>query len=66
MIRYTLFFLAVIATAATALAAVHPGPEVAETSRYNVTVIQKNDPFPVFGPLVVEQCVKEDCSDVQF
>lgn len=65
MIRYSLLFLAVIATAAAARSAIPPGPEVAPATQSNVTVIEKNDPFPVFGPLVVEQCLKEDCSDVQ-
>ncbi len=29
------------------------------------TVIEKNSPFPVLGPIVVEQCALEDCSEVQ-
>jgi hypothetical protein len=31
----------------------------------NVTVIEKNQAFPVYGPLVVEQCAVENCSDVE-
>jgi formylmethanofuran dehydrogenase subunit A len=65
MIRYSFFVLTVMATAATAIAAVHPaGIEAASTGR-NVTVIEKNSPFPVVGPIVVEECAVEDCSDVQ-
>ena len=30
----------------------------------NVTVIEKNQAFPVFGPLVVVPCQTEDCSEV--
>lgn len=30
----------------------------------NQTVIEKNSPFPVVGPITVEQCAVEDCSDV--
>lgn len=65
MIRYTLFVLAVIGTAATALAAVHPGPATQLPNPANVTVIEKNLTFPVIGPIVEEPCGKEDCSDVQ-
>jgi hypothetical protein len=59
MIRYTLFVLTVLGSAATALAAIAP---VQEPTR-NITVIEKNDPFPVLGPLVFEDCATEDCSD---
>lgn len=30
----------------------------------NVTVIEKNQAFPVIGPLVVVPCQTEDCSEV--
>lgn len=59
MIRYSLFALTVLATAATAIAAVAPTKD----DFSNVTVIEKNQAFPVYGPLVVEQCTMEDCSD---
>jgi hypothetical protein len=67
MIRYTLFTLAVIGTAATAFAAVAPkAPEhPAQLQRQNVTVIEKNDVFPIVGPITVEECAVEDCSDIQ-
>jgi hypothetical protein len=64
MVRYTFLVLAVIGTAATAIAAGHPATKPAGIRSTNVTVIHKNDAFPVVGPIIVEQCAKEDCSDV--
>jgi hypothetical protein len=63
MIRYTLFALAILATTATAIAAVQPLTAPAPSDPANVTVVAKNSPFPVMGPIVVEQCAVEDCSD---
>lgn len=65
MIRSTLIALAVAATAATALAAVHPSVNQVEASKSNVTIIHKNDVFPIIGPIEVQECAVEDCSDVQ-
>ena len=62
MIRYSLFALTVLATAATAIAAV--APSRADLSG-NLTVIEKNQAFPVYGRIVTEDCAREDCSDVQ-
>ncbi len=31
----------------------------------STTVIEKNSPFPVLGPIMVEECALEDCSDLQ-
>jgi hypothetical protein len=28
-------------------------------------VIEKNQAFPVFGPIVVEDCAAEDCSELR-
>lgn len=64
MIRYTFFVLTVMATAATAIAAVQPALDEARPAR-NTTVIEKNSPFPVLGPIIVEECAVEDCSDVE-
>jgi hypothetical protein len=61
MIRYSLFLAIVVGSAATALAAIAPSATVATR---NVTVIEKNQDFPVYGPIVVEACAVEDCSDV--
>ena len=65
MIRYTFFVLTVMATAATAIAAVNTGSPEATGPVKTMTVIQKNRPVPVIGPIVVEQCAMEDCSDVK-
>ncbi len=63
MTRYTLFVLTVLGSAASAIAAIAPQQHtglVAETQ--NVTVMHKNQAFPLVGPLVVEDCLNEDCS----
>ena len=63
MIRYTLFVLAVLGS--TAIAAIAPNHELTPANAKNVTVIDKNQAFPVYGPIFVEQCAVEDCSDVE-
>jgi hypothetical protein len=65
MIRYTLFVLTILATAASAIAAMAPAHEEIDLSAGNVTVIEKNQAFPVFGPIVVEDCAAEDCSELR-
>ena len=63
MTRYTAFLLIVLGTAASALAAVAPEQRTAlEVTGSNVTVIEKNQAFPLVGPLEVEDCLNEDCS----
>lgn len=68
MTRYMLFGLAIIATTATAIAAAQPygtnAALVTASVQDNVTVIAKNSPFPVLGPIEVQECAVEDCSDV--
>ena len=61
MVRYTLFVLAVIGSAATAVASINQAASL--TSDTNVTVIEKNQIWPLEGDLVVEKCAVEDCSD---
>jgi adenylylsulfate kinase-like enzyme len=61
MVRYAFFLALVVGSAATAIAAISP-PQEARTG--NITVIEKNQVFPIYGPIVVESCAKEDCSDV--
>jgi hypothetical protein len=63
MIRYTLFALALIGTAATAVAAVEQGAGPRPLPDRNLTVIEKNQDFPVLGPISVQTCAVEDCSD---
>lgn len=62
MARYSLFVLVVIGTAATAIAAITPDRSIPLTGR-NVTVIEKNQAFPVVGPVIFVPCASEDCSD---
>jgi hypothetical protein len=65
MIRYSFIALTILATAATAIAAVSPPGIALAPQSADITVVHKNSPFPVIGPIVVEDCAKEDCSDVQ-
>lgn len=66
MKRYTLFLLIVAGSAASAIAAIAPDQRTAfESNPSNVTVVEKNQAFPLVGPLVVEACGVEDCSDVR-
>ncbi len=65
MIRYTFFVLTILGSAATAIAAIAPSQDTGLANTQNVTIIRKNQDFPVYGPIVVEQCAVEDCSDVQ-
>ncbi len=62
MARYALLVFTVLGSAATAIAAIQPSPS-AGPAHHNVTVIEKNDPFPVIGPLVFTPCATEDCSE---
>ncbi len=64
MIRYTFFVLTVLGTAATAIAAIVPNHQAAPTNPNNVTIIEKNQFFPIYGKIIVEPCAVEDCSDV--
>jgi hypothetical protein len=60
MIRYTIFVLAIAASAATAIASL-PSQDTVINSK-NMTVLFKNVDWTA-TPLVVEKCAKEDCSD---
>jgi hypothetical protein len=60
MVRYTLFVLTVLASAATAVAALPAAPEM--TSK-NVTVIEMNQFWSDLNPAEFSDCAKEDCSD---
>jgi hypothetical protein len=54
----TLFTLA----AGTAWALI---PPPAATELRHETVIEKNQAFPLVGPLIVEECLTEACMEVQ-
>lgn len=62
MMKYTLLVLAVVGSAATAIASIAPRTTEAFHPA-NVTVIAKNQAFPHFGPLIIEECAVEDCSE---
>jgi hypothetical protein len=61
MVRYTLFVLTVLGSAATALASIQPA--AIDLSGKNVTVIEKNQFWSDLNPAEFAQCAKEDCSD---
>lgn len=63
MKRYLIpVLVVVVGSAATAIASIAPAnTSLAPTA--NVTVVAKNSPFPVIGPLVVEPCATENCSE---
>jgi hypothetical protein len=61
MIRYTLFLAIVFGTAATAIASI--APDAAISNPANITVVAKNQAFPQFGDLIIEECALEDCSE---
>jgi hypothetical protein len=62
MIRYTLFVIAVIGSAATAVAAIAPNAAT-QTNPKNMTVIEKNQTWHVVNELTVQECAVADCSD---
>jgi hypothetical protein len=61
MIRYTLFALAVLGSAASAVASINSSNVVLPGK--NVTVIEMNNVWASAADLSVEACAKEDCSD---
>jgi hypothetical protein len=63
MFRYAAFLAIVVGSAATALAAIAPSGPVDLVPSHNVTVIEKNLAYPLLGPLIVEPCQSEDCSE---
>jgi len=63
MTRYTAVLLIALGTAATAFAAVNPERRTErEVPGTNVTVIEKNQAFPLMGPFEVEECLDAECS----
>lgn len=61
MKRYVIFLLVAIGSAATAIAAISPSSSDLPITGKNVTVIEKNQAFPLVGPLIVSDCSTEDC-----
>ncbi|WP_421694282.1 hypothetical protein [Aestuariivirga sp.] len=63
MKRTTLYLLIALASTASALAAVSPKERTAfEPATAHETVIEKNQAYPLVGPLTVEECLNSDCS----
>ena len=63
MTRTTLYLLIAVGTAASALASVSPKEAISLAPvSANETVIEKNQAFPLVGPLTVEECMNEDCT----
>ena len=62
----TLYMLIALATAASAVASVSPkeATSIAPVS-VNETVIEKNQAFPLVGPLTVQECLNADCTLVR-
>ncbi len=66
MKRTTLYLLIALGTAASALASVSPKEATSiEPVSTHETVIEKNQAFPLVGPLTVEECLNEDCTLVR-
>ncbi|NMD09276.1 MAG: hypothetical protein GYA66_14995 [Phyllobacteriaceae bacterium] len=61
MVRYTLFLAIVFGSAATAIASI--APDVAISNPANITIVAKNQAFPQFGDIILEECATEDCSE---
>lgn len=62
MIKYSIFLAVVFGTSAATYAAIAPDNTYQLNPR-TTTVIHKNENWPVAGPMVVETCALEDCSD---
>ena len=68
MIRYAFALTLALGTIAGVTAAVEASGARTQhetTIAANLTVVEKNSAFPVLGPITVEDCALEDCSDVQ-
>ena len=66
MKRTTLYLLIALGTAASALASVSPKEATTfEPASHNETVVEKNQAFPLVGPLIVEECLNADCTEVR-
>lgn len=65
MTRYRLFILlaVVLASATAAVAAISPGQPMELLSVPGVTITNDNLASPSIGPLTIEDCKVEDCSE---
>lgn len=63
--RYTILATAVLFSAATAVAAIAPATRTADVDPRHMTIMEKNQAFPLVGPLIIEDCVADDCESPQ-
>jgi 2',3'-cyclic-nucleotide 2'-phosphodiesterase (5'-nucleotidase family) len=63
MIRTAFFVLAILASAATAIASGPFATTIKTANVNNLTVIHMNDAHPSIKVLTVEKCAEENCSD---
>jgi hypothetical protein len=64
MIRYVFAMTLALGAVAGVTAAVEASGARSLQAAANQTVVEKNSPFPVVGPIVVEECIEDDCSDL--
>ena len=65
MLRYAFVLTLALGTIAGVAAAVEAASATSGHVSANQTVVEKTSPFPVVGPITVEECVRDDCSDLQ-
>lgn len=66
MKRTTLYMLIALGTAASALASVSPKEATSLMPvTANETVVEKNQAYPLVGPLTVEECLNDDCTRIR-
>ncbi len=63
MIRYTLFVLTILGSAATAIASIAPADQYSITNPNTLSIVYMNNTTPMIDGVVVEKCAVEDCSD---
>ena len=63
MIRYTLFVLTILGSAATAIASIAPADQYAITNPKAVSIVYMDSTTPMIDGVIVEKCAVEDCSD---
>jgi hypothetical protein len=62
MIKYSIFLATILGTSVAAYAALAP-EQLPPPNTKNVTVLHKNQAWPVIEPIVFTYCGLEDCSD---
>ena len=64
--RFVLAALLAIIAAGSAPAVIpgHQATGLPDTTR-NETIIEKNQAWPVYGPIIIEDCPTETCEDIE-